>query len=219
VTAFYYYELPFGKGKSFSTGNNVTDKWLIGGWNFAGIFNYYTGVPDCVGADGEYGSFFEEDCSVFSGGIPVSVAPSPLSGFPSFGRHNNVTGAVVTDSAGVSQSVATSGTINAFANPVAVWNAMEYPSLSVNSRIPHDQLYSFPYWNMDFSLGKKIPITERVGLVFGADAFNVFNHVVLNEPSLDFDNPAAFGVLSSQFAPGISPTGARILQLSARVEF
>jgi hypothetical protein len=80
-------------------------------------------------------------------------------------------------------------------------------------------MYSFPYWNVDFSLGKRVPVTERVGLVFTADAFNIFNHVVLNNPSFDLDNPSAFGVLSSQFAPGISLTGARTLQLSLRVEF
>jgi len=57
-------------------------------------------------------------------------------------------------------------------------------------------------------------------LVVTADAFNIFNHTVLNQPvSLDLNNPAAFGVLNQQFAAGISTTGARTMQLGARVEF
>ncbi len=196
LTAFWYYELPFGKGKPYSTGNNIGDR-IIGGWNLSGIFNFFTGSPVCVGAIGNYGSFFEEDCA---------IAPH---GFPSFSRHNGVTGT----------TWGSSGTINAFADPDAVGNSLQYPLLSVNSQIPHDQLKSFPYWNVDFSIGKRIPITERVGFVLTGDAFNIFNHVVLNTPNLDLGNPSAFGVLASQFAPGISLTGARTLQLGARIEF
>jgi hypothetical protein len=90
----------------------------------------------------------------------------------------------------------------------------------VNEHISHDQLHGWPFWNVDFSLGKKTQITERVGLVVTADAFNIFNHTVLNQPlSMDLNNPGAFGVLNQQFAAGISPTGARTMQLGARVEF
>ncbi len=207
LTAFWYYDLPFGKGKSFATGNDFLDKWVVGGWNTSGIFNAYSGAPVCpTNEDGNYGSFFEEQCA---------IAPS---GFPGFSRHNNVTG---------SDGIGTSGTINAFANPAAVYNSLQYPLLSVNSQIPHDELRIFPYWNLDFSLGKRIPITERVNMALTADAFNVFNHTVLNTPgsanvgsgSLDLTIPSNFGVINSQYAPGISLTGARTMQLSARIEF
>ena len=206
VTAFWYYDLPFGKGRTFSTSNGVLDR-IVGGWNLSGIFSFFTGAPECVVNDaGNYGSFFEEYCA---------LAPS---GFPGFSPHYNVTG---------SGGIGTSGTINAFADPAAVYKSLQYPLLSQSTQIPHDQLRSFPYWNVDLNLGKRIPITERVGLVLTADAFNVFNHVVLSAPgsgagglgSLDLLNPAAFGVISSQFTPGISSTGARTLQLGLRVEF
>lgn len=191
LTAFWYYELPFGKGRAYSMNNGILDR-VVGGWNVSGIFNFFTGSPFCVVDDaGNYGSFFEEDCA---------IAPT---GIPSISRHN------------------TGLSANAFANPTAVYNALQFPLLSVNNRIPHDQLSSFPYWNVDLSVGKKIAITEKVGMVLTGDAFNVFNHVVLNTPQSSFDllNPSAFGSLSSQFAPGISLTGARTLQLGARIEF
>ncbi len=207
LTAFYYYELPFGKGRDFASGNDVLDRWIIGGWNISGIFNYFSGEPVCaVDSAGDYGSFFETDCA---------IAPS---GFPNFSEHDNVSG---------SDGIGTAGTINAFANPAAVYNSLRIPYLSQDTRIPHDELRTFPYWGFDFSLGKKIPITERVNFVLTADAFNVFNHTVLNAPecpvcslaSMDILTPSAFGVINSQFAPGISPTGARTMQLGARIEF
>jgi len=204
--AFYYYELPFGQGKMLSTGNNIVNR-IIGGWSTSGIFQAYSGSPDCANVStGNFGSFFVNDC-VF--------APS---GFPNFSTHHNVTGA---------NGIATSGTINGFANPVAVYNSLQLPSLAHSTQIPHDQLTQFPYWNFDFSLGKKIPITERVNMFLSADAFNVFNHTVLNTPgngnvgtsSLDLETPGSFGVISSQFTPGISLTGARVMQLGLRLDF
>ncbi len=202
MNASWYYELPFGRGKTFNTSNGVLDKF-VGGWNLSGIFNFWTGVPLCVENDaGNWGSFFDSECAVAT------------AGFPSFSRHNGVTG---------SGGIGTAGTINAFADPAAVYNTIQFAQKSVETGISHDMLHSFPYWNVDFSVGKKIPITERVGMVVTADAFNLFNHVVLNNtnnPSnYDLLNPAGFGVLNQQFAAGISGTGARAMQLGLRLEF
>jgi hypothetical protein len=199
MTANWYYELPFGKGKPFNTSNGVADR-VVGGWSLSGIFNFWTGQPVCAtNLDGNYGSFFESQCA---------IAPS---GFPSFSRHNGVTG---------SNGVGTAGRINAFANPAAVFASLQYPLLSVDPRVPYDELHAFPFWNVDLSLGKKIAITERVGMVITADAFNVFNHTVLNVPStMDLTNPGGFGVLNQQLAAGIATTGARTMQLGMRIEF
>jgi len=44
-------------------------------------------------------------------------------------------------------------------------------------------------WQVDFALTKETKLTERVGLQFAVQAFNIFNHVQLGDPStgLDFD--------------------------------
>jgi len=55
-----------------------------------------------------------------------------------------------------------------------------------------------PSWNVDFSLGKNIVVTERYHLVFSAQMFNLFNHVLYNQPSLDLNSPNNFGALTSQ---------------------
>ena len=76
--------------------------------------------------------------------------------------------------------------------------------------------------NVDLSIGKEFPLTERLKFEFRADAYNAFNHV-------DYGNPDANvgysgGSLADSFA-GIStgPAGGnsnmRIIQLGARVTF
>jgi Carboxypeptidase regulatory-like domain len=202
VNGTWYYELPFGKGKAFATDNRVLDR-IIGGWTTGGIFTFYTGQPACAVNDASnYGSFFEEGCA---------LTTSPL---PSWGKHYNVTGA---------NGIATNGNINVFANPVAVYDSLLYPQISAAAapgyHISYDQMHGFSYWNFDLSLNKKFAITERVGVNIGADAFNILNHVTFLGPDLDLLNPAAFGVITTQFAPSISPTGARTMQLGARIEF
>jgi hypothetical protein len=89
------------------------------------------------------------------------------------------------------------GSLNVFANPTAVYNSLQFPLLSTQGQIPRDQMHQFAYWNIDFSIGKKIPITERVGLVLTADAFNVLNHTtfIVSPPALDLLNPSGFGPL------------------------
>ena len=80
---------------------------------------------------------------------------------------------------------------------------------------------------VDFSISRKFPITERVNLQFRADAFNVFNHPNFANPSGYFQfgafglqsqtmlNQALGGGLNALFQEG----GPRSLQLSLRVSF
>ena len=155
--AFGYYELPFGKGKAYLN-NGVADR-IIGGWHTAGIFTLYSGAPVCVLADGDWGSFFNETCA------------TPSGAFPSYSPHNGVVGP------------GGFGVVNAFANPAAVLASLSHPLFSGVERNDADPLRTFPYWNLDFSLGKNVAVTERFKIVATADVFNLFNHVILQSPS------------------------------------
>jgi hypothetical protein len=189
--AFGYYELPFGKGKAYLN-NGVADR-IVGGWHTAGIFTLYTGAPVCVLADGDWGSFFNETCA------------TPSGAFPSYSPHNGVVGP------------GGFGVVNAFANPAAVLGSLSHPLFSGVERNDADPLRAFRYWNFDFSLGKNVAVTERFKIVATADVFNLFNHVILQNPSaagnLDLGNGAAFGVITAQ------QNGARQMQLGLRLEF
>ena len=66
-------------------------------------------------------------------------------------------------------------------------------------------------WDLNFSLGKNIAITERVRLQLRTDMFNFFNHTNLSGITTN--------VTSGTFGRLTSTTGARVIQLNARLSF
>jgi hypothetical protein len=85
------------------------------------------------------------------------------------------------------------------------------------------------YFNQDLGLAKNFPIyAERVNLKFRADAFNAFNHPNFNIPLENVFNgfdqqdvtSTTFGDISNTLdAGGNGNNGARVLQVSLRLEF
>ncbi len=79
---------------------------------------------------------------------------------------------------------------------------------------------------VDLSLKRKFPITERVNLQFRADAFNVINHPNFANP-YGYLQYGSFGLASqsmlNQSLGGLNPLfqegGPRSLQLSLRLSF
>jgi putative hemolysin len=213
--AHWYYELPFGPGKAWSSDNNIASK-IIGGWHIAGLFVGSSGVPLCV-----------IDSSGFSGSGPNFGAPlgtgfclKPTSGASfSNSRKRNVAGSAPSSSAPWLGTATFGGNSesNLFSDPGAVASAFRYPLLSQDTRNGFGELRGLPHWNVDVSIGKKTNVTEQIGIVFTFDFLNIFNHVEFNNPSADLANPGAFGVLDSQF--GGTLNGPRRIQFGLRVEF
>ena len=54
-------------------------------------------------------------------------------------------------------------------------------------------------WNVDMSVLRRFKITERWRLTFNAQFFNLFNHTLLNDPTVSLQSPTSFGVLTSQY--------------------
>jgi hypothetical protein len=86
------------------------------------------------------------------------------------------------------------------------------------------------FFNADLGLAKNFPIyKEAVNLRFRADAFNAFNHPNFGMPiengyngydQTDYLRGSGFGKISNTVSPpGNLNSGARVLQLSLRVEF
>jgi hypothetical protein len=68
------------------------------------------------------------------------------------------------------------------------------------------------FWNLDASLFRKFPFTESKVLEFRAEAFNLANTVILNQPQADISEPN-FGVITS------TQNTARIIQFGAKFRF
>jgi hypothetical protein len=201
--ASWYYTLPFGKGGRFSFNNSFLNR-VIGGWFTSGIWTWQSGFPLCIAADGDYG-----DRS--GGAVNNTCAVSSTNLFGLSGRNNNVVG-----SGGIATNGNASGGgsgINIFSNPVAVFNGLSRPMLTQNLRPFDFNVNGFPLWNVDLSVGKNIAVTEAYKAYFTADFFNAFNVFNPASPSLDMNNPHAFGVVTGQ------NNIPRTIQLGLRFEF
>jgi len=209
-----YYEMPFGRGRHFSTGN-WTDK-VIGGWYVSGIATSFSGLPQQVDvSDQTFGGGVV--FAFFSGAVPTAN-PSGFGGQTASG----VSGGVASDNNSVGTTGGGSGSgINLFRDPVAVYESFRHVLLSQDGRAGRANPFRGPnFQNLDFSLGKKTSVTESVNVLFQFDFFNIFNSVNFNDPaSISLLNPAAFGVITSQFTPGDRSFGSRTIQFSFRVEF
>ncbi|HEV2387893.1 MAG TPA: carboxypeptidase-like regulatory domain-containing protein [Candidatus Acidoferrales bacterium] len=183
--SWWYYQLPFGKGGKYLHGNKFMDP-VLGNWYVSGIWTYTTGIPLHVNADGNYGAFESSGTA--------AISSMRLHGQE--GLNGNVVGS---SGIAVSGNASKHGSgLNLFADPVAVFNSLSRPLLSVNTQIPFDELRMLPSWNVDFAVGKTIAATERYQLTFSAQFFNFLNQVTFNPPSLDMASSSNFGVLTSQ---------------------
>ncbi len=214
INTTWYYELPFGKGKRFATGNAFFNR-IIGGWYTSGIWTWQTGLPICVNADGNYGDLSGIGNQLNSGSV-CAVASSPIYGLS--GRHNNVAGSGGVGTNGDPAQPTGGSGINVFANPAAVYNSLSRPLITQDGRPAQDTLREPITWNVDLSVGKNIAVTERYKAYFSADFFNAFNIFQPNWGTgsfsmYDLNTPQAFGVVTGQ---GNSP---RTIQLGLRFEF
>jgi len=191
---------------------------LLGGWNFAPIFTAGSGAPMICntqsGAEFTGGS----DAQSFGGADGVDYFESancelttPISASAA-SAHFGVTG-----SGGIGTQTAGSTTgseVNLFTNPQAVYDATRPAILGIDQRAGGEgPLYGQPYWNLDLSVTKDIRMTERFGLEVQANFLNVLNHDVFFDPVLDYQNPAAWGVLTAQ------ANTPRQIQLGVRLNF
>ncbi len=203
-----YYQLPFGKGQRFATSSGALDK-LIGGWSFAPIFSWGTGLPieTYTGSCGEVGQ----------GYIPWCAGAVPVANTHNIGHSPNL--AVKTDctvGGGNDPNCAASGYAgtggNLFANPTAVFNDFRpmYDGYDT-STFDDGPYYGQSRWNLDFTLAKQTMFTERVGSTFYAQFLNSLNHMEYNDPSMNLLAPESWGTLTSQFnAPRTIELGLRL---------
>ena len=74
------------------------------------------------------------------------------------------------------------------------------------------------FFNLDFSLVKKIPLTERIKLGYRLEMFNALNRANFNNPNLNLSVPNSFGRITT-LVNGSSGNGARVMQMALRLDF
>jgi Carboxypeptidase regulatory-like domain len=214
------WNLPFGQHQRWAS-NHAWVNQIIGGWTISPIFSYGSGLPLSI-YDNEYSA---ADQDFGNGTIGNGCNAVPLSGM---GYSNSVVGnAVANPVVGANGQSANGGSgLYLFGNPTAVYNNFRPALPGIDTTCGGGGiLRGQQRWNLDLGLTKEVAVTERVGIQFYAQAFNVFNHMMWNDPFLSLQDPADFGALESQYnALGLGGNGAageytRIIQLGVRIRF
>jgi hypothetical protein len=75
-------------------------------------------------------------------------------------------------------------------------------------------------WQVDSALSKTIGFTERLGLQFRAEVFNLFNRAQYGSPQANLSSPLSFGVITTPVNQGATGSGTpRQFQLALRLSF
>lgn len=212
--AIFNYDLPAGQGHMFHFNNGIADK-IIAGWYVSGVFRATSGPPLTV-TDGDLGGgFFGNGLNAIPlkspGSLGAAVHYGVCSGSSGFGSAG--------DGANCGSGLTGTG-VNLFADPGAVAADFRPVDISSDGRDgTGNPIRGLGMWNLDSRLGKVTTIHERFKVEISADFFNIFNHVNFFQPSMNLQNPANFGVITSELIPADRTQGSRWIQLGLRVSF
>ena len=170
-TANLYYELPIGVGKAFSTSNRLTDQ-VIGNWQVNGILTGRSGQNFNVTSAGD----------IAETGNAGTYERANLVGNPW------VSGSVVCES--VVHAVG-GGHANrdSVVQPMRLHDAGERHTGQCGTQHPAGP----GYWDLDTSVFRIFPITERMHLKAVIEAYNSLNHPVLGTPAYGDHHQFDFG--------------------------
>jgi hypothetical protein len=165
-------------------------RWLFNDWSLNGFLVSQSGTPLTVS---------NRDSGRGLGGSTTSSTATNL--------FSNVTaGAKLINSQVNGRS--TKDNLNAYINPAAFSRAL--PGTFGNSG--RGMLRGPGQWNLDFSLFKDIPFSERYKLQFRSEWFNLFNHANFGDPTTSLDSPS-YGVIRS------TTVNARLVQFALKLMF
>jgi hypothetical protein len=220
----YLYELPVGKGKKLLNKGGITDK-VLGGWQVGGVQRYQSGQPisfSCNG--GQFGGpisgydgclrldrvpgqpLLSPTASSFHPAAPGFAPPgAPPPPAPGCTAHNDGT---FTAPAGV----ATYFNCAAFFNPNASDLVAKRGFVFGNMPRITGEVRSQKYFNEDFSIIKRLRVTESQSLTLKADLVNAFNRHVFGRP----DAGPADGTFGAVFG---TVDGSRKVQFALRYQF
>jgi hypothetical protein len=202
------YDLPFGRNTQ-----NFT-KQAINGWQVNLIGSFSTGLPITLGNG--------VDQSNYTLLTPVhGDYPNFASGFSSIPTSGVSIGCVLNPAAPVAQQVSIKagtqlGTPSLFFDPCAF--AIQPPGTI--GAVGKNPIVGPHLWDLDFMVGKRFPITERVNLNFRIEAFNILNH-----PNFDNMNRTLFvdgtGTRNGSAGQLTTPTAtsSRQLQMGLKLSF
>ena len=176
LTVSYVYELPYGKGKHFGSSANAVTQAALGGWQVAGVTRVRSGEAFDVLMGGDLtntGAFPPRPDAIHNpADFSFDIATQTALGCPAIRGHQ---------------------TKDCWFNQAA----FVAPALSSAPGACGGQCFARDFGdarraalrgpdmvNFDFSAYKTFQLSERFGLVFRAEFFNIFNHPNFNLPNV-----------------------------------
>lgn len=200
----FYYELPFGEGKKWSSGNGIVDR-IIGGWNLSGIVTRQSGSPF-----GVYSGRGTLNRSGRSGNNTANTALNKAQLDQLFQVRQTGGGPYfVPDSI---LSPVDSSAVAGDGQPMFAGQVFTQPGAGTLGTLQRNY-FSGPWvWDMDAKASKIIKVYERVNVELRMDATNIFNHPTWYVGDQTITS-TSFGKISSTFY------GRRLVQFALYIKF
>jgi hypothetical protein len=171
VTVNTVYELPFGPGKPFLSGGGVLGR-IIGGWELGSVGIWHTGHPLTITMN------ISPD-QLPDGNDQTTQRPDLVPGVPIFlpgGVQNHTL--PINPAAFAPPPLDPTGVADASGNCINTCGLV-----SRFGSAPNGLIRALNVWQIDLALTKETKLTERVSMKFGAQIFNIFNHVQFGDPN------------------------------------
>jgi hypothetical protein len=205
--AIITYQLPFGKGKQFGGNAGRAENLIIGGWQVSSSTNWSAGLP-FTATYNECNS--DQDVGVCNPNKGNSALWS-MGG----GSLNPIT-----------HTVTYFTPIQEMGTPCTSYGAWARPCTGTLGNAGTDSLYGPRSFTTDATVMKNFALTERFNFQFRMDAFNLFNHRVLNfnqnagNTCVDCMSPTGALLNNAGLVTDIDPnTTMRELQFAIRLTF
>ena len=165
------YELPFGPGKPFLNEKGVLGS-IVGGWQMSSIGVWHTGHPLTVTMN------ISPD-QLPDGNDQTTQRPDLVPGVPIFlpgGMQNHTL--PINPAAFAPPPLDPTGVADASGNCVNTCGLV-----SRFGSAPNGLIRALNVWQIDLALMKETRLSERLSMEFGAQVFNIFNHVQFGDPN------------------------------------
>lgn len=179
----WVYELPVGKGKPLLGGNRLASA-VLGGFQVNGILSASSGLPMTIGQN--------RTNIILNSQRPDVIDPRNLSGR-------------------VAQPVFVGAARTWLIRPGEAGFPFTQSSNLGFGNLGRNTARAPGFWNLNLSLFRSFPLTEKVKLQLRFEAFNSLNHVNFGGPNTNIDS-SGYGLITSA-AP------ARVMQIGARLSF
>jgi hypothetical protein len=172
------YELPFGAGKRYLNERGIVEK-IVGGWSLSSIGLWHTGHPLTI-------TMNISPTQLPDGNDQTNQRPDLVPGVPILlgGGAPNYT--LQINPAAFAPPPLDPGGVGSIDPNTGVFTCpLSCGLISRFGTAPNGLIRALHSWQIDLALMKTTKITERVEMEFGIQAFNIFNHVQLGDPSTD----------------------------------